>query len=220
MQIEVEDVANLEGVEPEDPTADTFQSMESSTAGDPSSIDKIDPAVDTRPEDPKDEVRDRFVLECSFDDEGAVPEQDAPTPPPILRRAQNMVSCPDCGRRMQARTLKYSHSRTCPGRQKTAVAAPQSLAEAQRPDPLPTTPEEPSPATPQPYRPPAPPPPCGAPPHPPLRGGATEGREVQAPPPFPDVRLTPQLRSRAMLRRDYEVRAQRYVGLFAGALPG
>jgi len=47
----------------------------------------------------------------------------------------------------------------------------------------------------------------------------------EAPPPPPlrrepvDIRLTSGLRSRALLRRDYEARSQRFSGLFAGGLP-
>ena len=96
-------------------------------------------------------------------------------------------------------------------------------------------------------------------PHPPLRGGATAGREspeepqddpppppspkkparkAKEPPPTeappeapaqaetipeigpPSIRLaTPQLRTRALLRRDYEQRAQKFAGLLANGLP-
>ena len=172
----------------------------------------------------KDPVRG-FVLDCSFDDE------DAPAPadkPPQKRPAPALVPCPDCGRKMQPRTLKYSHARTCPGPPKAAVAWPagptpvgcasqSDEAEVAKPRPegpppaRPPTPEESEeseepvePATPHvapsPYR-----PPVAAP--------------TQRPPPFPDVRLTPHLRSRALLRRDYAARSQRYAGLFAGSLP-
>ena len=207
MQIEVEDVENVEGAAPAEPETQPPIVPESTgeDAGAASDADdESECAVDAQPaRSTAEEIKDRFVLDCSFEDE------DAPAPadkPPQKRPAPALVACPDCGRKMQPRTFKYSHSRTCPGLQKAAVAA--EVAEvAKTPPARPPTPQsepgEPAPpqVTPKPYRPPVPPPPA------------------QEPPPFPDVRLTPHLRSRALLRRDYEARSQRYAGLFAGSLP-
>ena len=74
---------------------------------------------------------------------------------------------------------------------------------------------------------PRPSPPHGPPPAPPTSPSdeedaprpqprsATEGREVPL-----DLRLTPHLRSRALLRRDYESRSSRYANLFSSAFGG
>ena len=60
--------------------------------------------------------------------EKVAPPPEPPAPPPAPSRSDAKVSCPDCGRSVSKKTLRYTHKYQCTGRQSVSMREPSPEA--------------------------------------------------------------------------------------------
>ena len=73
-------------------------------------------ALEVKPA-PKRTVRKKVVKTAPVQETAPVPEEVKPPPePPAPAHSDNKVSCPDCGRSVSIKTLRYTHKYQCPVR--------------------------------------------------------------------------------------------------------